>query len=462
MTETETDVLVVGGGAAGIAAATTAARNGARTILVNAGPILGGELNYGAPVDGCLTARGEWAVGGFARDFFAACEKYDGYIGPVCDYRALNLVCIDPEAAKLAAIDLVSRADVQVLMYTFTDQAVVDDDGRIQGVVVRNKRGRTFIRAKTVIDATDDGDIAVAMGCEMMVSDAANGSAQSESLLFRMSGVDTGRLLDFVKSAPENFGAMEYPGFAEDAAAAIAGLVKQGQPKVLLTSDGPLLRDAVADGRMYPTSWVAVSPTSTARREVSIHTTVVPDVDATEIAREGVAFDSLHEQISMCADFLQRSLPGFEEAGLSAIDPFVGIRETRQVVGDYVLTGADVLSGKKSEDGVAKGCHELDVHDTAGHRRENVKDGGSYDIPFGCLVARDARNLLVAGRSLSADREAHSTARAMGSCMAMGQAAGTAAAMLSEPGSVSDLRGINLAGLRTLLKEQGAVLDGIS
>ncbi|WP_306120692.1 MULTISPECIES: FAD-dependent oxidoreductase [unclassified Roseitalea] len=461
MATMETDVLVVGGGSAGIAAATMAARNGAATVLVDAGPMLGGELNSGIPVDGCITARGDWAVGGFARELFATCARYDGYVGPVCDFRALNVVCIDPEAAKMAAIDLVYGAGVKVLMYTFADQ-VVSGEGHVEGVVVRNKRGRTLIRARTVIDATGDGDIATGAGCQMAVGDPSSRSMQPVSLLFRMAGVDAPRLLDFVSNAPENVSVLEYPGFAEDRNAAIRGLVEQGLPKVFFVPEGPVLGQAIAEGRMYPTSLVAITPISTGRREVSINTTRVADVDATDTGRLSAVFDDLHRQIEICSRFLQSSVPGFEDAVLSAIAPRIGIRETRRIVGDYVLTGEDILAGRKFDDGVAKGCHELDIHGSdTGHIRANIKDGGSYDIPLRCLIPKGAKNLLVAGRCLSADREAHSSARVMGSCMAMGQAVGTAAAMAREINDFGDVRDVDVGALRARLTEQGAVLEGI-
>jgi hypothetical protein len=461
MATMETDVLVVGGGSAGIAAATTAARNGASTVLVDAGPMLGGELLSGIPVDGCITARGDWAVGGFAKDLFATCDRFDGYIGPVCDYRALNVVCIDPEAAKMAAIDLVYGAGVKVLLYTFADQ-VVCSDGHVQGVVVRNKRGRTLIRARTFIDATGDGDIATGAGCELLPGQGGSDALQPVSLLFRMAGVAAGRLLDFVGEAPENVSVLEYDGFAEDRPAAIRALRAQGQPKVFLVPEGPVLKQAIGEGRMYPTSLVAITPVSNGRREVSVNTTRVAGLDATNTGRLSSAFDELHRQVEMCASFLRDSVPGFEEAVLSAVAPRVGIRETRRIAGDYVLSGEDILAGRKFDDGVAKGCHELDIHKSdTGHVRANIAHGGSYDIPFRCLLPRDMRNLVVAGRCLSADREAHSSARVMGSCMAMGQAAGTAAAMAGELGAEATVRDVDVGALRGRLMEQGAVLTGI-
>ena len=164
------------------------------------------------------------------------------------------------------------------------------------------------------------------------------------------------------------------------------------------------------------------------------------------------------DQVWTCADFLCRRVPGFENAVFSSLAPRIGIRETRRIMGREVLTAEDVLSGRKREDGIGKGAHELDVHGAGrAHRREMIKDGGSYDIPFGCLVPRNTRNLLMAGRCLSATREAHGSARVMGTCMTMGQAAGTAAALCVQQGQ--PLLQLSLQALRERLLAQGAVLE---
>ena len=152
------------------------------------------------------------------------------------------------------------------------------------------------------------------------------------------------------------------------------------------------------------------------------------------------------DQVWMCVNFMRKYVPGFENAVFSGIAPRIGIRETRRIVGEYVLTRDDVMQARKRDDGIGKGAHELDVHGSgAKHVRSTIKDGGSYDIPFGCLVPKNVPNMLVAGRCLSATREAHSSARVMGTCMAMGQAAGTAAAMCAaDPKWKGDVRSIDL------------------
>jgi hypothetical protein len=173
------------------------------------------------------------------------------------------------------------------------------------------------------------------------------------------------------------------------------------------------------------------------------------------------AMRTLVSQVLQCSRFLKANAPGVENATLSGIAPRIGIRETRRVEGDYVLTEADVLGARKRNDGVAKGCHHVDIHqDGTGQIRIPVADGGSYDIPLGSLLPKGLRNVVVAGRCLSASREAHGSARVMGGCMAMGQAAGTLAALATQQNSKSDVRAIGVTRLRQTLIQQGAVLEG--
>ena len=142
--------------------------------------------------------------------------------------------------------------------------------------------------------------------------------------------------------------------------------------------------------------------------------------------------------------------------------PWIGVRETRRVVGETVLTEADVLGGHKSEDGIAKGGHHVDVHGSGTYQKRTPVSGGrSYDIPYGCLIPKALANVLVAGRCISSTREANGSVRVMGQCLATGEAAGTAAAVCATEGW-SDVRSVSTARLRNRLKSQGAIIDGTS
>jgi len=456
------DVVVIGAGAAGIGAALAAAHNGARTILIEAGPMIGGELISGVPIDGCLSTAGEWVVGGVARELFDECDRLGGYIGAINDYRSLNVVALDPEVMKVAVVNLVSTAGVALLLYSLADDVVVDGT-RVDGVLVRNKSGRALLRGKVVVDCSGDADVAIGAGAAFAIGDAEAGDLQPVSLVFRMQGVEARPLLDFVRAHPEHFGLAEYADKRMTVADAAAALHAQGLAKAFLVADGPLMRQAIVRGDLHRSSMIAITPVSLARKEVSVNTTRVGNLDATDTDRLSAALPDLVAQVWQCAVFLQRYVPGFEKAVYSGLAPRIGIRETRRVVGEYVLTGEDVLNARKRpEDGVAKGAHELDIHGSGvAHTRRTIKEGGSYDIPYGALIPRGVRNLLVAGRCVSSTREALSSARVMGTCLAMGQAAGTAAALCATANAWSgDVRSVDVRRLREVLRAQGAVLDG--
>ena len=457
----EYDVAVIGGGAAGVGAALAAARNGARTILVDAGPMIGGEMLSGIPIDGCVSTAGEWVVGGVARDLFTECERLGGYIGPINDHRSLHVVALDPEVMKLAVVNLVARAGIKLLLYTFAEDVVMHR-GEVQGVMVFNKTGRTLLRAKVVIDCSGDADVAMAAGARFDIGDAASGQLQPITLVFRMQGVETLPLLDFIRAHPENFGLAEYADKRMTVAEAAEGLHRQGLAKAFLVADGPLMRDAIANGDLYRSSMIAITPVSLARKEVGVNTTRVGDLDATKTDQLSAALPELVEQVWQCAAFLRGYVPGFENAVYAGIAPRIGIRETRRIIGEYVLTGEDVMLAKKRADGIAKGAHELDIHGSGVlHTRCTIKDGGSYDIPYSALIPRGISNMFVTGRCVSSTREAHSSARVMGTCLAMGQAAGTAAAMCAQSNAWNgDVRSVNVGHLRDMLRSQGAVLDG--
>lgn len=458
MQEIECDVLVVGAGSAGIAAAVSAARHGARTLLVEAGPMAGGELISGISMLGVISARGEWIVGGVARELLKEVESLGGYIGPVFDYRALHLVCFDPELMKLAVMNQLSRAGVQLMLYSMAT-GVVASEGSVRGVVVRNKSGSQLVRAKVFVDASGDADLVDPAGGTTELGHDGR-LFQPPSLLFRMIGVDTRALLGNVREAPEDYGLAEYAGLGMTRQQCADALWKQGQPKVVLLGDRGPLKRAIASGEMFPTSILAVLPVSTARREVSINCTQIGNVDATQTRQLSAALPTFFEQIQTSMRFLKAHVPGFAEAQFSGTAGKIGVRETRRFTGDYVLTEDDVLQGRKRADVVAKGGHEIDLFAVSSHRRQPIKDGGTYDLPLAAAIVKGVRNLFAVGRCISATREAQSSARVMGTCMAMGQAAGTAAGLCAAAGGWGgDVRDTPIAELQERLRAAGAILE---
>jgi len=451
------DVVVIGGGSAGIAAAVSAAKNGAKTLLVESGQMVGSDLLAGLPIDGCMSSRGEWIVKGFAQELFDECKKMGGYIGDFSDRRALFMVALDPEIVNVAVIKLLNKYGVKTLLYTFAENVVMEGE-KVKGIMAVNKSGKLMISAKVFIDCTGDGDMAAVAGADFEIG-SETGELQPVSMVFRMSGVDTKKLLQFVVDHPENAGLAENPIINKSKEECAKELYELGLPKVFFEGSGPMLSEGIAKGDIYPCSMLAIIPVSMERNEVAINSTRVSGVNAIYPQQLSDALFDLTDQVTICSSFLKKYVPGFENAVFSGLSPKIGIRETRRIMGEYVLTKEDILDAKKSDEGIAKGGHELDIHGAAkNHERKQIKDAGSYDIPYGCIIPKKIENMFIAGRCISSTREAHSSARVMGTCMATGQAAGTAAAMSVK--SDTKIREISVNELRDTLRSQGAVLEG--
>lgn len=455
------DVMVVGAGSAGIAAATSAARNGARTLLIDAGPTIGGELLTGMTIDGAINARGERIVGGVIDDLLRECKSLGGYVRELCDWRLIQYIAYDPEFMKIAVPRVVFGAGVDVRLMSHADEVARQGD-RIEAVVVRDRAGRRLITADVFVDCSGDGDLCAMANCDMLPPDEGV-PPQPVSLMFRMAGVETKPLLEFVRQHPEYFALGESDairGGRTDKEIA-EELWRQGEPCVFLKSDGAFLGGAIKSKEMFPTALIMIQPTSAARREVCINATRVTLRDPLASKAYGQAFNDLVEQVQTCSKFLTGHVPGFQNATISGLAPRLGVRETRRVLGDEILSGDDVFHAKKRDDGVAKGSHHIDIHqDGAGQIRIAVENGGSYDIPFSSLIPKGLSNAMVAGRCFSADRRANGSARTMGPCLAMGQAVGLAAVYAANTNATPDVRAIDFKGFRKKLQEQGAILEG--
>ena len=452
-------VVVVGSGPAGIAAACAAAANGANVVLVEAYPFPGGELVSGLPVDGCLNARGEWLVGGPARALFEGCKRRGGYIGPVFDWRLNWGVCVDPVAMRLAVVEQLKSHGIQVLLGSIVDGAVVSD-GAVAGINVVQRQGHVQLSADVFVDASGDGTLAVLSGAEYEQPNSA--SLQPVSLTFRVGNVDMPLLMKFIRDNPGEFILAESPVIDKSPSECAQALYDAGLPFVPLSARGKVLGSAIAAQKVAPCTAVFMWPTSLTRREIGLNMTRMSGVDAMLNRAWSAALPELAVQVEQGVAFLRSDVPGFAAAVLADTAYNVGVRETRRICGEEVLTDEAVREARHSSRGIARGAHHIDVHGSGTEQtRVPVRGGGSYDIPFGCLVPRGLSNLLVAGRCFSATRAANGSSRVMGTCLATGQAAGTAAAMLAVE-QIRNVRQLEVASLRSRLKAQGAVLDGVA
>ncbi len=438
------DVIVVGGGPAGIAATIAAARNGCKTLLIERYGSLGGELATGLPMLTFHDSHGRQVIGGIAQELVTQLMKHGGSGGHIRapGTHVHTWTPSYPEVFKYVAQEMVLESGARLLYHSLLTD-VVTEDGAISGVVVHNKSGRQTISGRVVVDTTGDGDVAAFSGSPFEKGRESDGRMQPVSLMFTIADVD-------VKTAAE--------ALRGDPAQLVETRPDGTQWIRVLGSFERWQKQAGGLGPFeFPNHGAAMF--SLREREVIFNTSKVTNVDATSVVDLTRAEIEARRQVFATATFLREYVPGFERSYLSATAPHIGIRETRRVIGEYILTDEDVRSCAQFPDAIALSSYGIDVHNPSGARGSVellAAEPGYYGIPYRCLVPTGVDQLLVAGRCISASHVALGSVRVTVICMATGQAAGTAAAL----GALSETRPRDLdpQRLRTVLSEQGAIV----
>ncbi|WP_433896315.1 FAD-dependent oxidoreductase [Sphingobacterium mizutaii] len=438
----EVDVLVVGGGPAGIIAAQAAASDGLKVALIDNRSFVGGNMTIGLPILGFLGKKGNQIIKGLPQKFINRLKEVDA----ASEHRPcplhMSLTLVEPEAVKNVGLKVLEEAGVKVLLYVFSAGVVMEGD-ELKGVIIESKSGREVILAKTVIDCTGDADVAYKAGveCEQGNDD---GGAQPPTLMFCMAGVDTDKLRMSIAEEPRTYLTDFIPAeyFGQNHQFIVVGLRSVMEKARQAGYHLPVERTILITGLREGEVWVNMSR--------------VNGVDGTN--PESLTFGEIEgrKQVEEIQRYLVEFVPGFEEAHFTKMAPFLGIRETRRIVGDYVMTADDILTCRRFDDAVAVASYPLDIHHPEGGGCTLTWCGDSYDIPYRSLVPKKVKNLLVAGRSISTTHEAMSAIRVMAPCMAMGEAAGRAAKLAVRHGvSPAD---VNVEELRAELINSGAYL----
>ncbi len=406
----ETDVVVAGGGTTGPVAAIAAARLGARTVLIERFGSLGGTVTLGlnSKPSGPLTGGLPREIWNVAKKLGAAGEDYTA----VLKKGSVKLTSpSDPEMMKILLARMCADAGVELLFECVAAAPILAGD-TVTGVIIEGKGGRQAILSKVVIDCSADADLAAQAGAPFVVGDGHD-VMQPVTMYFKMGHVDLPRLAEWSRAHPEivtdrfisetdtSYG-LWLTGFTLllKAFQARTGITLQRENITLKTANGELFVNAT---RVIGAS--GLSPIDISR-----------------------SITECYRQIEAYARFLKEDVPGFERACVSGIAPILGVRETRHIVGEYTLTEKDIVSRKRFEDSIAVDAAMLDVHDPKGSG-VTIGDQMSYEIPYRTLVPQKVEQILVAGRSISADHDAHARTRNIPACMATGQAAGIAAAV---------------------------------
>ena len=429
------DVVVAGGGPSGCTAATAAARSGARTLLIEGTGCLGGMGTSGMVTCWCPFSDGEKLIySGLAHEIF---DRSKRDVPHVKSGEIHGHVPFDPEHLKTLYDDLVQRHGVTVLFNSMCC-GVPAEDGRISAIIVGNKAGLTAYQASVFVDCTGDADVAAAAGAECQYG-AVNGEVMPSSYCFTLTNVDSYAFTN---------GPSLYTGNA-------------GSPiwEIFRSGKYPHIHDA------------AMCPTLVGPGCVSFNAGHQPNLDGTNVRAVSDALRRGRQTAREYRDALAEFYPGaFGAAHLTATANLLGVRESRRVVGDYVLSMDDFTARRSFADEICRNAYHLDLHGNREDEERTHEDwkarvsnilfyapGESHGIPYRCLTPRGFDNLLVAGRPVSCERTVHSSIRVMPVCLSTGEAAGTAAALaaqMTEP----DVHAVPVVQVRQTLREHGAYL----
>jgi len=409
------DVLVVGAGSAGSTAAIAAARAGASTLLVDRFGFLGGtstavlDTFYAFYTPG---AQPQKVVSGIPDEVVARLTERGMAFERPNTYGAGTGITYDPESLKRVWDELVEEAGARTLLHALAFGVEVEE-GRVVGVDVATKSGVRRLRPRVVVDCSGDADICALAGAPF---EAPGDDVQSLSTVFRIANVDVARA--------------------------------ESLPKKELWS---LMREARDSGR-YALTRIEGSVHRTPHEGVMMALmTRVRKVDATDADQLSAAEPEGRRQAHEYFRFLHECVPGYERAVLLSTSPAIGVRESRRIVGEHVLTADEILAATRFTDQIARCGAPIEEHHAGDDTRwVYLEEGATYGVPFRALQPRELENVLVAGRCFSATHDAHASARSMATCMAMGQAAGTAAALSDEPKHLDSER------LRRQLRADGA------
>ncbi|WLA53085.1 MULTISPECIES: FAD-dependent oxidoreductase [Bradyrhizobium] len=426
----EYDVVVLGGGPAGIAAAVGAACAGRRTLLIERYGFLGGMGTAAGVTNFCgLHANifGEMhrVVQGIASDLLARIDRLGGLNAPHLILGKILAQAYDTAAYKIAADDLLAHHKVDILFHAL-GAGVVMDGSQIRALMVETKAGRQAVRAGIFIDCSGDGDLAVWAGAPHEVGDNQGGMLYP-SMMFRLNGIDPAKAGDAWRTIPERMAKAEAAG----------------------THQFPR-KSAIVRPQKSQIEW-RVNFTQVTRSDGGAISGIDPD-DMTRGEIEG------RRQAVEAFKFL-RTVPGFENSYIVDLPPQLGIRETRRVIGGYMLSGEDVLGCASFEDSIGVNGWPKESHvpgDVIFEFPPIPESRGYNELPYRMLVPEGVDNLLVAGRCASMTHEGQSAARVSGACFVMGEAAGTAAALALSGNTIP--RDISVEKLQQQLGKQGAFI----
>lgn len=414
------DVVVIGGGSAGVFAALSSARMGAKTCLVEERPVFGGTNTTAlvGPIVPFLGENKRQIVTGIPQEMIDRMIALGGSIGHVDDPIdfAYGLTPVDFKIMQLVLAQMVEETpNLEVMLHTKAIASHVEGDTLVAVDVMDNVGKIHTVTAKTFIDASGDADLATLSGCELYIGRESDNKAQPMTMCFNVGGVDLDRVRDDVASNPDNFAVSDAirNGKRMDYVA-ISGYFKE----VRESKDFPINRDRLLffQGIRHD--------------EVGVNTTRILDKLSIDPKALKEAELEGQKQVLMLFKWLKANIPAFKDSYIKDVGS-IGVRESRHLVGRKTLTEMDVLAGKTQEKSIAVGAYPIDIHSPDSAMMEFLEENivRNFEIDLDMLRPQNIENLLVAGRPISATHQAHAASRVSATCMAIGQSAGVVAAL---------------------------------
>ncbi len=446
------DVVVVGGGISGVMSAITAARNGAKTLIIEQYGFMGGMLTN-AGVGPMMTYHvGDRQVikghTGELIDRLVEKRKSPGHVLDTIGYT-YTVTPFDVEGMKQELELMLLESGADILYHTMLCGVKVSD-GKIECLTISNKAGLSEVNAKVYIDATGDGDLSAWAGVEFTKGRETDGACQPMTMNMKLSNVNIEAVKAFVKENPEEFPFLKGNTKIVDKA-----------PRLSISGYENIVKKGKEDGSLeFKTEAILFFETNNPG-EVIVNSTRVRGLDSTNPWDLTKAEIEGRRQVRNLEEFLHTSVRGFENAVLLSTGPHIGVRGSRQIKGLYTLTLEDIVSAKTFDDVIAHGGYPVDVHHPDGNgevvkEEDNITTGTMYSVPYRCLVNQQISNLITVGRCISASFEAQGAIRTTPIVGAIAEAGGVAASLAVKYGQ--NTRDINKKEMQDILIKDGAYL----
>lgn len=449
----KTEVAVIGGGPGGIAAAVAAARQGAKTLIVERLGFLGGGMTTGLPLLAYLDVKGRQVTGGIAQEIVdRLIEKGGSYGHRLCPFHNSTTV-INPLYARIVSFEMIKENNIQPLLHCEVTGAGVEN-GRLVSVTVMGKGTEIEIYADVFIDATGDGDLAYLAGAKFEKGQEGTGVLQPPTLMFDLGGVKLDKFFDYLETHPEE---LPYGSGLNHIREGYNADFFRESPNHVFFGLNALISRLRAEGKCPVDRDTVIYIKQPITDHVAINTIRILNFDGTNVQDLSRGEMEGHLQILPLIKMLQENVPGFEECYLSSINPTIGVRETRRIVGKKMLRKEEIINGEIPSDSIGLGSYIIDIHSGESDSTYIKVLEEPYGIPYGCTVAEGIDGLMISGRCISVDAVVFGSTRVMPTCMAVGQGAGVGAALAVKQGiSPAD---VNTDEIRSILLKEGAILS---